>query len=125
MKVTEVICAAGRSGYMHRDLTAIKSGTATPDGSLYRGKPMSAGFTRIIEPATIISVILKRVELLPHASFQIVSEHVGLQGEKLAAFVRRVAGRIKEIGDEALMIQTNEMARTLATSRHGTGSEPS
>ncbi|HEV7392053.1 MAG TPA: methylaspartate ammonia-lyase, partial [Burkholderiales bacterium] len=44
-------------------------------------------------------VILKRVELLPHASFQIVSEHVGLQGEKLAAFVRRVAARCKEIGD--------------------------
>ena len=228
MKVKEVVCAAGRSGYMHRDLAAIKSGTAIPDGSLYKGKPMSPGFTRIIEPATIISimlvledgqvafgdcadvilagvagrdpafnardhidyvrgeiadtlrgrdvatfkaqaeamdqytrggarlhtairygisqallhatalshkqtmaeviareygctiatapipilaschkddhgqldrVILKRVELLPHASFQIVSEHVGLQGEKLMAFVRRVAGRIKEIGD--------------------------
>jgi methylaspartate ammonia-lyase len=28
-----------------------------------------------------------------------VSEHVGLQGEKLAAFVRRVAQRIREIGD--------------------------
>jgi methylaspartate ammonia-lyase len=227
MKVKDVICAAGRSGYMHRDLAAIKSGTATPDGSLYKGKPMSPGFTHIIEPATIISVmlvlddgqiafgdcadvilagvagrdpafdardhidyvggeiadalrgrdvakfrpqaeemdkysrggkrlhtairygvsqallhatalsrketmaeviareygstiatapipilaschkddhgqldrvILKRVELLPHASFQIVSEHVGLQGEKLAAFVRRVAGRVREIG---------------------------
>ena len=221
MKVKEVVCAVGRSGYMHRDLLAIKSGTAIPDGSLYKG-------TRIIEPATIISimlvledgqiafgdcadvilagvagrdpafnardhivyvrgeiadtlrgrdvstfkaqaeamdhytrsgarlhtairygisqallhatalshkqtmaeviareygstiatapipilaschkddhgqldrVILKRVELLPHASFQIVSEHVGLQVEKLMAFVRRVAGRIKEIGD--------------------------
>ena len=228
MKVKEVICAAGRSGYMHRDLAAIKSGTATPDGSLYKGKPMAPGFTKIIEPATIISVmlvledgqiafgdcadvilagvagrdpafnacdhidyvsgevadalrgrdvskfrpqaedmdkylrggerlhtairygvsqallhatslsrketmaeviareygstiaaapipilaschkddhgqldrvILKRVELLPHASFQLVAEHVGLQGEKLAAFVRRVAGRIKEIGE--------------------------
>jgi methylaspartate ammonia-lyase len=228
MKVKDVICAAGRSGYMHRDLAAIKSGRATPDGSLYKGQPLSPGFTHIIEPATIISVmlaledgqiafgdcadvilagvagrdpafnardhidyvrgevadalrgrdvatfksnaeemdrfthggkrlhtavrygvsqallhatalsrketmaeviareygstistvpipilaschkddhgqldrvILKRVELLPHASFQIVSEHVGLQGEKLAAFVRRVATRIREIGD--------------------------
>jgi len=44
-------------------------------------------------------VILKRVGLLPHGSFQIVSEHIGLQGEKLAAFVRRVAARIREIGD--------------------------
>ena len=228
MKVKDVICAAGRSGYMHRDLLAIKSGKAKPNGSLYEGAPMSPGFTKIIEPATIISVmlvlddgqiafgdcadvilagvagrdpafnakdhidyvqtevadalrgrdvskfrqnaeemdnysragkrlhtairygvsqallhatalsnkrtmaeviaveygskistkpipilaschkddlgqldrvILKRVELLPHASFQIVSEHVGLQGEKLAAFVRRVATRCKEIGD--------------------------
>ena len=228
MKIKDVICAAGRSGYMHRDLAAIKAGKAKPNGSLYEGEPMSPGFTRIIEPATIISimlvledgqiafgdcadvilagvagrdpafnakghidyvrtevagalrgrdvssfrrnaeemdkfqhdgkrlhtairygvsqallhatslaqkvtmaeviakeygstiskspiailaschkddhgqldrVILKRVELLPHASFQIVSEHVGLQGEKLAAFVRRVATRCKEIGD--------------------------
>lgn len=228
MKVKEVICAAGRSGYMHRDLLAIKSGKAKPNGSLYEGAPISPGFTRIIEPATIISVmlvledgqiafgdcadvilagvagrdpafnakghidyvrtdvaaalrgrdissfkanaeemdgfthggkrlhtairygvsqallhatalshkvtmaetiareygatisttpipilaschkddhgqldrvILKRVELLPHASFQVVSEHVGLQGEKLMAFVKRVASRCKEIGD--------------------------
>ena len=228
MKVKDVIGAMGRSGYMHRDLAAIKSGTAVPDGSHFRGQPLSPGFTRIIEPATIISVmlvledgqiafgdcadvilagvagrdpafnarghidyvraevadalrgrdvstfranpgemdgyarngvrlhtairygisqallhaaalahrqtmaeviareygctiatapipilaschkddpgqidrvILKRVELLPHASFQIVSEHVGLQGEKLMAFVRRVASRIGEIGD--------------------------
>ena len=228
MKIKDVICAAGRSGYMHRDLLAIKSGKAKPNGSLYDGAPMSPGFTRIIEPATIISimlvledgqiafgdcadvilagvagrdpafnaaghieyvrtdvakalrgrevsrfrenaeeldafersgvrlhtairygvsqallhatalahketmaeviareygsristspiailaschkddpgqldrVILKRVELLPHASFQIVGEHVGYQGEKLAAFVRRVAARCREIGD--------------------------
>ena len=58
MKVKDVICSEGRSGYMHRDLAAIKSGTATPDGSLFRGKPLSPGFTRIIEPATIISVML-------------------------------------------------------------------
>jgi methylaspartate ammonia-lyase len=228
MRVREVICAAGRSGYMHRDLAAIKSGKAKPNGSLYEGEPMSPGFTRIIEPATVISimlvledgqiatgdcadvilagvagrdpafnakpyidcvrtevsaalrgrdvgafkanaeemdtfrragdrlhtairygvsqallnatalarretmaetiareygstisktpipilaschkddagqldrVILKRVELLPHGSFQIVNEHIGLEGEKLAAFVRRVATRIREIGD--------------------------
>jgi len=228
MKVKDVICAEGRSGYMHRDLLAIKSGKAKPNGSLYEGAPMSPGFTRIIEPATIISmmlvledgqiafgdcadvilagvagrdpafnakhhmdyvrtevadalrgrdvsrfrenaeemdrfsrggkrlhtairygvsqallhatalsrketmaeviareygsaistepipilaschkddagqldrVILKRVGLLPHGSFQIVSEHIGLQGEKLASFVRGVAARIKEIGD--------------------------
>src|SRR6187455_1945250 len=58
MKIKEVICAEGRSGYMHRDLAAIKSGKAIPNGSLYKGKPMSPGFTHIIEPATIISVML-------------------------------------------------------------------
>ena len=45
MKVKEVICAAGRSGYMHRDLLAIKSGKAKANGSLYEGAPMSPGFT--------------------------------------------------------------------------------
>jgi methylaspartate ammonia-lyase len=228
MKIKDVICAEGRSGYMHRDLLAIKSGKAKPNGSLYEGPPMSPGFTRIIEPATIISVmlvledgqiafgdcadvilagvagrdpafnakdhidyvrtevadalrgrdvsrfrqnaeemdrflrggkrlhtairygvsqallhatalsrgetmaeviareygstistvpipilaschkddagqldrvILKRVGLLPHGSFQIVSEHIGVQGEKLTAFVRGVAARISQIGD--------------------------
>jgi methylaspartate ammonia-lyase len=44
-------------------------------------------------------IILKRVELLPHASFNVVKEHVGEKGEKLHAFVKRVAGRVKEIGD--------------------------
>lgn len=228
MKIKDVVCAAGRSGYMHRDLLAIKSGKAKPNGSLLEGTPMSPGFTRIIEPATIVSVmllledgqiafgdcadvilagvagrdpafnakghieylstevadalrgldvssfkanaermdgfrrngerlhtavrygvsqallhatslahrrtmaeviaseygstistepipilaschkddagqldrvILKRVDLLPHGSFQVVSEHIGLQGEKLEAFIRYVAGRIAEIGD--------------------------
>src|SRR6476661_2161913 len=228
MKVKDVVCAAGRSGYMHRDLLAIKSGKAKPNGSLYEGAPMSPGFTKIVEPGTIISVmleledgqiafgdcadvilagvagrdpafygeehvdyvrseiapllkgrdvskfranadefdrhqrggkpmhtavrygitqallhatalshkktmaeiiaaeygstvskapipilasghkddplqldrtILKRVELLPHASFTIVKDHVGLEGEKLLAFAGQVAKRIKEIGD--------------------------
>src|SRR5690242_5193831 len=58
MKVKDVVCAAGRSGYMHRDLLAIKSGKGKPNGSLYEGAPISPGFTRIIEPATIISVML-------------------------------------------------------------------
>jgi methylaspartate ammonia-lyase len=266
MKIKDVICAEGRSGYMHRDLAAIKSGKAIPDGSLYKGKPLSPGFTHIIEPATIISVmlvledgqiafgdcadvilagvagrdpafnssghidymrgevadalrgrdvgefksqaadmdkykrggqrlhtairygvsqallhatalsrketmteviareygstiatapipilaschkddhgqldrvILKRVELLPHASFQIVSEHVGLQGEKLMAFVKRVAGRIKAIGaadyrprihvdlygtlGELFSMQIEPLADYLAKLRHESG----
>jgi methylaspartate ammonia-lyase len=51
------------------------------------------------DPLQLDRVILKRVELLPHASFTVVKDHVGLQGEKLLAFARQVAKRIKEIGD--------------------------
>jgi len=227
MKIRKVICAAGRSGYMHRDLAAMKGG-AKQDGFIFHGKPVSPGFRRIAEPATIISimlvledgqiafgdcadvilagvagrdpafqadehigylqseiapmlvgrdvssfrahademegyqrngrklhtamrygltqsllhatalakkctmaeviaaeygciiakapipilasghkddplqldrVILKRADLLPHASFTLVKEHVGLEGEKLLAFARQVATRIKQIGD--------------------------
>ncbi|MFI5014146.1 MAG: methylaspartate ammonia-lyase [Hyphomicrobiales bacterium] len=227
MKIERVVCASGRSGYMHRDLAAMKAG-AKRDGFIFLGKPVTPGFRRIAEPATIISVmlvladgqvafgdcadvilagaagrdpafhaedhigymrgeisealvgrdigefranaqemdrhehagkklhtavrygvtqallhaaalagkvtmaeiiakeygskiatapipilaschkddplqldrvILKRVELLPHASFTVVEEHVGLKGEKLIAFAREVAKRIGEIGD--------------------------
>jgi methylaspartate ammonia-lyase len=227
MRVRSVICSVGRSGYMHRDLMAIKSG-ARQDGFIFHGKPLSPGFKKIVEPATIVSVmleledgqiafgdcadvilagvagrdpafygeehigylrkeiapllegrdvarfrdsagefdqfrrggkpmhtavrygitqallhatalshkktmaeiiaaeygstisktpipilasghkddplqldrtILKRVELLPHASFTIVKDHVGLEGEKLLAFAASVSKRIKEIGD--------------------------
>lgn len=228
MKIHRVLCAPGRSGYMHRDLMAIKSG-AKQDGMIFHGKPVSPGFTtRIVEPATTVSVmleledgqiafgdcadvilagvagrdpafnaadhldylrgeiaealtgrdvskfrahanemdawkrngkplhtavrygitqallhatalahkrtmaeiiaaeygstiarkpipilasghkddpmqldriILKRVELLPHASFTVVKDHVGLQGEKLVAFAQMVSRRIQAIGD--------------------------
>ena len=227
MRVKEVICVPGVSGYIHRDLMAIKAG-ARQDGFIYHGLPMAPGFRRIVEPATIISVmlvledgqiafgdcadvilagvagrdpafnaadhidymrdeiaaslrgcelnafrphaaamdrylrggstlhtairygitqallhatalaqrqtmaeviaaeygstlamapisilascqkdnwlqldrmILKRVALLPHASFQVVKDHVGMQGEKLTDYARRVARRIGEIGD--------------------------
>ena len=227
MKIKQVICAPGRSGYMHRDLMAIKAG-AKADGFLYHGKALSPGFTKIVEAATTVSVmlvledgqvafgdcadvilagvagrdpafnakdhidnlraeiaplrvgrdvttfrahagemdahkrngkplhtavrygltqallhatslahrqtmaeviareyggtistkpipilasghrdewlqldriILKRVELLPHASFNVVKDHIGEKGEKLHAFVKRVAARVKEIGD--------------------------
>lgn len=57
MKIKHVVCAVGRSGFMHRDLAAIKAG-AKPNGFMYDGKPLSPGFRKIIEPASIISVML-------------------------------------------------------------------
>src|SRR5439155_7154458 len=44
-------------------------------------------------------MILKRVELLPHASFQQVERDIGLEGEKLIAYAEGVVRRIGEIGD--------------------------
>src|SRR5271166_2760740 len=44
-------------------------------------------------------MILKRVELLPHASFQQVERDIGLQGEKLIGYASGIAKRISEIGD--------------------------
>jgi methylaspartate ammonia-lyase len=44
-------------------------------------------------------MILKRVELLPHASFQQVERDIGLQGEKLIAYASDIVRRIREIGD--------------------------
>jgi methylaspartate ammonia-lyase len=58
MRIRTVICAVGRSGYMHRDLMGIKSG-ARQDGFVFHGKPLSPGFTKIVEPASIISVMLE------------------------------------------------------------------
>lgn len=227
MKIKDVVCAIGRSGYVHRDMMAVKAG-AKPDGFLFRGEPVLPGYRKIVEPGTIISVmlvledgqiafgdcadvifagvagrdrvfqaeehidllrtqvadrlrgrdvatfkpnatelddlvldgrrlhtalrygitqallhatalaqhatmtevvaqeygsriatrpipilaschkddghqldrmILKRAELLPHVAFTVLKDHVGLQGEKLAAYAERVADRIREVGD--------------------------
>ena len=43
--------------------------------------------------------ILKRADLLPHSSFTHVERDVGLRGEKLLAYARRVVARIAEIGE--------------------------
>ena len=44
-------------------------------------------------------MILKRVELLPHASFQQVERDIGLEGEKLIAYAEGIVARIRQIGD--------------------------
>ena len=44
-------------------------------------------------------MILKYVELLPHASFQQVERDIGLEGEKLIAYASGIVERIRQIGD--------------------------
>jgi methylaspartate ammonia-lyase len=51
------------------------------------------------DPLQLDRTILKRADLLPHASFTIVKDHVGLEGEKLLAFASQVSKRVKQIGD--------------------------
>ncbi|CAG8722178.1 5870_t:CDS:2, partial [Racocetra fulgida] len=57
-KIKKVLCAIGRSGYIHRDLQAIKNG-AKQNGFIYTGNPVLPGFKKIDEPGTVISIILK------------------------------------------------------------------
>ncbi len=57
MKIANVVYAVGQSGYMHRDLMAIKAG-ATPDGFIFHGNPVLPGYEKIVEAGTIISVML-------------------------------------------------------------------
>src|SRR6267154_4081169 len=57
MKISDVIAVSGRAGFFNRDLAAVKTG-AKADGFAYPGKPVSSGFTRIVQPGKAISVML-------------------------------------------------------------------
>ncbi|HEY0294051.1 MAG TPA: methylaspartate ammonia-lyase [Bordetella sp.] len=57
MKIARVLFSTGISGYLHRDLAAIKAG-ARRNGVLYEGDPIAPGFRRIVETADIVSVML-------------------------------------------------------------------
>ena len=57
MKITNVICSAGRTGFYFDDQRAIKAG-ARSDGAAYFGEPKTAGFTSVRQPGESISVML-------------------------------------------------------------------
>jgi len=57
MKIIDVVCAPGRTGFFFDDQRAIKSG-AEPDGSAYRGTPVTEGFTSVRQAGEAISVML-------------------------------------------------------------------
>jgi methylaspartate ammonia-lyase len=57
MKINKVVCTHGRHGFVHKDLAAIKSG-AVADGFLFRGQPVTPGFTQIVQPGSVVSVML-------------------------------------------------------------------
>jgi methylaspartate ammonia-lyase len=57
MKIIDVICSAGRTGFYFDDQRAIKAG-ARSDGAAYFGEPKTAGFTSVRQPGESISVML-------------------------------------------------------------------
>src|SRR5579883_1418879 len=56
MEIKDVVYAVGRSGYVNKDLMAVKAG-AEPNGFVYRGKPVLPGFEKIVQPGTVVSVM--------------------------------------------------------------------
>ena len=46
MKIVNLVCSKGRTGFYFDDQRAIKSG-AKADGSAYIGQPVTAGFTAV------------------------------------------------------------------------------
>jgi methylaspartate ammonia-lyase len=57
MKIVDIICAEGKTGFYFDDQKAIKSG-AKHDGLFYIGEPVTEGFTSIRQPGESISVML-------------------------------------------------------------------
>ncbi|AOB32435.1 hypothetical protein AKI39_19475 [Bordetella sp. H567] len=57
MKIKDVVYAVGRSGYFNKDLAAVKAG-AKPNGTVYDGKPITPGYTEIVQAGYIVSVML-------------------------------------------------------------------
>lgn len=57
MKIVDLICAKGRTGFFFDDQTAIRKG-AKPDGGTYSGEPVTPGFKAIRQAGEAISVML-------------------------------------------------------------------
>jgi len=57
MKILDVICAPGRTGFYFDDQKAIKLG-AVADGCAYVGEPVTEGFTSVRQAGEAISVML-------------------------------------------------------------------
>jgi methylaspartate ammonia-lyase len=57
MKIVDIICSAGKTGFYFDDQKAIKKG-AKHDGMFYLGEPQTEGFTSIRQPGESISVMI-------------------------------------------------------------------
>ena len=57
MKIKNIVCSAGRTGFFFDDQKAIKKG-AQADGAAYTGTPVTKGFTSIRQAGQAISVMI-------------------------------------------------------------------
>jgi len=57
MKIVDVVCSQGRTGFYFDDQRAIKAG-AVSDGTAYVGQPVTPGFTAIRQAGEAISVMI-------------------------------------------------------------------
>lgn len=57
MKIVDVVCSAGRTGFYFDDQRAIKKG-ASQDGVFYTGAPVTAGFSSVRQAGESISVMI-------------------------------------------------------------------
>ena len=57
MKIVDLVCSAGKTGFYFDDQKAIKKG-AKHDGMFYLGEPMTEGFSQIRQAGESISVLL-------------------------------------------------------------------
>lgn len=57
MKIVDMVCSPGKTGFFFDDQKAIKSG-AKADGNTYIGQPMTPGFTQIRQAGESIAVLL-------------------------------------------------------------------
>jgi methylaspartate ammonia-lyase len=56
MKIIDVVCSPGRSGFFFDDQKAIKT-NAVADGNTYKGEPVTEGFRSVRKPGESISVM--------------------------------------------------------------------
>lgn len=57
MNIRDVVYSVGLSGYFNKDLAAVKAG-ARANGTFLEGKPLTAGYTNIVQAGAVVSVML-------------------------------------------------------------------
>ena len=57
MKITDLVCVGGRSGFFYDDQMAIKT-NAVKDGNAYKGYPVTPGFQAVRQAGESISIML-------------------------------------------------------------------